>query len=327
MSYLNIENLSKQYDEKNIALKQVGFSLGKGEVVSVLGESGSGKSTLLKIIAGLETQDEGRVFLADEKILNPSEKLVAGYDEIKLIHQQYKLYLNSTVEENIGRPLLLYDKEYRKERVEEILEMLNLSDFRHKYPKQLSGGQQQKVAIGRALSIEPEVLLLDEPFSSLDTIQKRVLIEELRHIFVDSEMTVVFVTHDLDDALLMSKKLFILKSGELVQHGSPKEIFRNPKNLYTAQLFSHLNPLPQNEGAYLRPSDVKIEESGLLKAEIITAQYLIHYTQLTVRLEESGVVWKIEDQERLYKKGDVIQLSFLEDNIISFEKSGENVLA
>ncbi|MBT0811184.1 ABC transporter ATP-binding protein [Litoribacter ruber] len=319
MSYLKIDNISKQYDEKNIALRQVGFALKKGEVVSVLGESGSGKSTLLRIIAGLEIQDEGRVYLEDEKILNPAEKLVAGYDEIKLIHQQYKLYLNSTVEENIGRPLLLYDKDYRRERVEEILQMLNLHAFRHKLPKQLSGGQQQKVAIGRALSIEPEVLLLDEPFSSLDTIQKRELIEELRHIFEDSDMTVIFVTHDLDDALLMSKKLFILKDGELVQKGAPRDIFRKPKNLYTAQLFSHLNPIPGNGEAFIRPSDVKIEKvDGRLEAEIISAQYLIHYTQLTVRLKDSDVIWKVEDQNRLYQKGDYIGLSFQEENIISF---------
>jgi ABC-type sugar transport system ATPase subunit len=327
MTYLRIQDISKQYDEKNIALTDVDFSLEKGEVISVLGESGSGKSTLLNIIAGLETQDKGRVYLADEKILNPSEKLVSGYDEIKLIHQQYHLYPNSTVEENIGRPLLLYDKKYRKERVEEILEMLNLTQHRDKLPKYLSGGQQQKVAIGRALSIEPEVLLLDEPFSSLDTIQKRDLIEEMRHLFEDSEMTVIFVTHDLDDALLMSKELYILQKGRLVQHGSPREIFRKPKNLYTAQLFSHLNPIPGNDGAYIRPSDIKVEEDGMLKARVLADQYLIHYTQLTVILEDSRMVWKVEDQERLYRKGDRIKLSYLEGHTISFEKEGQNKAA
>jgi len=322
MSYLRIDNISKQYDKQHIALKDVGFSLQKGAVISVLGESGSGKTTLLKIIAGLEVQDQGAVYLEGEKILNPTEKLVSGYDEIKLIHQNHHLYPNSTVEENIGRPLLLYDKDYRRERVEEILRMLNLTAHRHKLPKAMSGGQQQKVAIGRALSIEPEVLLLDEPFSSLDAIQKRDLIEELRQLFEDMEMTVIFVTHDLDDALLMSKELYILQQGRLVQQGVPGDIFRNPKNLYTAQLFSHLNPMPGEEGKFIRPSDIKISQGEGLEATVLADQYLIHFTQLTVKLSGSGLLWKVEDQERIYRKGDKVRLSFREEHVIDFEGSG-----
>jgi len=319
MSYLHISDLSKKYEEGFQALKEVTFSLAKGDVVSMIGESGSGKSTLLRIIAGLEVQEVGEVHLGDTKILNPAQKLVSGYDEIKLIHQDNHLYPNSTVEENISRPLLMYDKEYRKERVEAVLRLLNLNPFRDKFPRQLSGGQQQKVAIGRALIIEPEVLLLDEPFSSLDTIQKRELIEEMRHIFEDTEMTVIFVTHDLDDALLMSKSLYILQKGELVQHGTPGEIFRKPQNLYTAQLFSHLNPLGKNGEGYIRPSDVRLSSHGNgWPGKVVNSQYLIHYNLLTVELEKKNAFWKIEDFERKYGRGEKVFLKFEEEKVIKF---------
>jgi len=319
MNYLQISNLSKKYEGGFEALKEVSFSLEKGDVVSMIGESGSGKSTLLRIIAGLEVQDGGEVHLGDIKILNPAQKLVSGYDEIKLIHQDNHLYPNSTVEENISRPLLLYDKEYRKERVETVLRLLNLNAFRDKFPRQLSGGQQQKVAIGRALIIEPEVLLLDEPFSSLDTIQKRELIEEMRHIFEDTEMTVIFVTHDLDDALLMSKSLYILQKGELVQHGTPSEIFRKPQNFYTAQLFSHLNPLGKNGEGYIRPSDVRLSSNGKGRAaKVVNSQYLVHYNLLTVKLKNGDTLWKIEDFERKYGKGESVFLIFEEEKVINF---------
>ena len=318
MSYLHISDLSKKYEEGFQALKEVSFSLAKGEVVSMIGESGSGKSTLLRIIAGLEVQDAGEVHLGDTKILNPTQKLVSGYDEIKLIHQDNHLYPNSTVEENISRPLLMYDKEYRKERVEAVLKLLNLNVFRDKFPRQLSGGQQQKVAIGRALIIEPEVLLLDEPFSSLDTIQKRELIEEMRHIFEDTDMTVIFVTHDLDDALLMSKSLYILQKGMLVQHGTPNEIFRKPENLYTAQLFSHLNPL--NGEGFIRPSDISLTSSGKgLVGKVMNSQYLVHYNLLTVKLEKENVLWKIEDFKREYGKGEVVFINYEEEKVIKFK--------
>lgn len=319
MNYLKISNLSKKYDNGPAALQDISFTLEKGEVVSMIGESGSGKSTLLRLIAGLEIQDAGEVYLEDKKILNPSQKLVSGYDEIKLIHQDHHLFPNSTVEENIARPLLLYNKDYRNERVEVILQMLNLVSFRDKYPRQLSGGQQQKIAIGRALSIEPEVLLLDEPFSSLDAIQKRELIEELRHIFEDNNMTVIFVTHDLDDALLMSKSLYVLQKGKLVQQGTPNEIFRKPENLYTAQLFSHLNPLGKNGEGYIRPSDISLSSSGKgLAGKVINSQYLIHFNLLTVQLDGQSGFWKIEDFQRKYGKGERVYIEYEEEKVIKF---------
>jgi len=317
MSYLQISAISKKYEKGYDALMDVSLSLDKGKVLSMIGESGSGKSTLLRIIAGLEVQDRGEVYLGETKILNPSQKLVSGYDEIKLIHQGNHLYPNSTVEENISRPLLMYDKDYRNERVEQILEMLNLASFRNKYPRQLSGGQQQKVAIGRAMSIEPEVLLLDEPFSSLDTIQKRELIEELRVLFEQMEMTVIFVTHDLDDALMMSGDLVILQKGEVVQEGKANDIFRKPANHYTAKLFSDLNPIEGKDETFIRPMDIVIKKDGSMKGKVLEKQFLVHYNQLLVLLDGGGK-WKVEDKDRVWYVGAELYLDWDKGKEITF---------
>jgi iron(III) transport system ATP-binding protein len=321
MNFLSIQQLYKQYSKENIALENFSLEVSKGSIWSLVGESGSGKSTLLELIAGLKVQDQGAVYLKGRKILNPEEELVAGYDEIQLIHQQNNLYPNSTVEENISRPLLQYDKRYKEERVEILLDMLHLHHHRKKLPKQLSGGQQQKVAIGRALSIEPEILLLDEPFSSLDNIQKRELIEELKAMFEKLEVTVIFVTHDMDDAMTMTDQLCILKKGRLIQKGLAHQLYERPENRYVAKLFSELNPLPKQPNTYVRPSDLMLlnEPNGIV-GEVHSKQFLVSYNRLTILLREFDLEWKVEDRERRYKKGDRIFLGYEEDKVLKFLK-------
>lgn len=318
MSYLKIERISKSYQEGIHALKSISLSVEKGKVVSLVGESGSGKSTLLRIVAGLESRNTGEVFLDGMRIQNPKEKLVPGYDEIQLVHQDYHLYPNSTVEENIARPLLQYDKQYKDKRVATILNLLGLDSFKDKLPRQLSGGQQQKVAIGRALSLEPQVILLDEPFSSLDTIQRRELISELKSLFLQLGITVLFVTHDLDDALQMTDFLVIMQHGDFIQKGSPEQIFSTPKSLYAAKLFSHLNPVPGKQKTYVRPSDLHLFKSSGLSAKVMERQYLVHYNLLSVRLND-GTIWKVEDKKRIFEVGDRAFLKWEEGKEISFK--------
>lgn len=317
MTYLNIDSIQKTYRKDDFVLKNFSLKIPKGKIISLVGESGSGKSTLLRIIAGLENRDSGEIFLDGTRILNPIENLVPGFEEIQLVFQEYHLYPKSTVEQNISRPLLLFEKEYRKSRVEKLLRLLGLEIHRDKLPKQLSGGQQQKVAIGRALSLEPQVLLLDEPFSSLDTIQRRELISELKTMFDQLGVTVIFVTHDLDDALQMTDHLVILQKGKLIQKGAAKEIFEKPKNLYAAKLFSHLNPIPDKTKTYIRPSDVQLFKTSGVPAKIIERKYLVHYNQLTVKLP-GGEQWLIEDKKRIFEVGDRVFLKWNESSEIKF---------
>jgi iron(III) transport system ATP-binding protein len=315
MSYFSIQNVSKSYDSQK-ALHDFSLNLDKGQFLAVVGESGSGKSTLLRIMAGLEVQDSGTVHLGQDEILNPKKKLVSGYHEIKLIHQDFHLYPNINVEENISRTLLHFEKEYAKNRVETLLRLLGLKEFRDRLPRQLSGGQQQKVAIAKALSVEPEILLLDEPFSSLDTIQKHKLITELKELFREMGTTVIFVTHDLDDALRLTDNLLILQKGKVVQKGNSQELCQHPKTRYIARLFSPINLIPDREFSYVRPSDVKLRSKGEFLGHVVDSRFLVHFNSLQVRLKNSGQLWEVDDPLRKYQAGDRVYLSFEEGKVL-----------
>lgn len=315
MSYFSIQNITKSYVGKTV-LHPFNLELEKGEIISIVGETGSGKSTLLRIMAGLEVQDLGNIKLRMKEILNPSQKIVSGYHEIKLIHQDFHLYPNINVAENIARTLLHFDKEYAKYRLETVLKLLGLTEFRDRMPHQLSGGQQQKVAIAKALSVEPEILLLDEPFSSLDTIQKYRLIYELKEIFLKMGTTVIFVTHDLDDALRLTDELIILQKGKVAQKGNSKELCLHPKTRYVARLFSPINAIPERKNHFIRPSDLKLRTKGMLLGHVLESRFLTHFNSLQVRLKNSGEIWEVDDPLRKYQVGDRVYISFEEAKLL-----------
>ena len=315
MTYFSIRAVSKTYESEK-ALFPFSLELAKGELLSIVGESGSGKSTLLRIMAGLEVQDEGEVWLKENEILNPKQKLVSGYDEIKLIYQNFHLYPNSTVRENITRPLLKYDAAYRENRVTELMNLLGLVELADRFPRELSGGQQQKVAIAKAFGVEPDVLLLDEPFSNLDSIQTAKLITELKDLFKQLGTTVVLVTHDLNDALKLTDNLLILKKGKVVQKGSSQKLCQEPKSKYVARLFSIINRLPNQEYSYIRASDVKLRTSRGILAHVEDLRFLVHYNSLKVKIKESGQIWEVDDPQRRFQIGDRVYLSWDEQKLM-----------
>lgn len=318
MSYFKIQEVSKSYTAQP-ALHPISISLNRGDFLSIVGESGSGKSTLLRIMAGLEEQDSGKVFLEGMEILSPKHKVVAGYPEIKLIYQDFHLFPNSTVAENIARPLLQFDKSYAKQRVELLIQMLGLQPFRDRFPRELSGGQKQKVAIANGLSVEPEVLLLDEPFGSLDTIQKQRLIIDLKATLEGIGTTVVFVTHDLDDALRLTDNLLILQKGKVVQEGNSRHLCEYPKSKYIAQLFSSINSISKEENTFIRPSDVKLKTANGLLAHVEDLRFLVHFNSLQIRIKESGELWEVDDPQRKYQKGDRVYLTWDEGRVMTLK--------
>lgn len=315
MSYFSLRHISKDYAFQT-AIQDFTLELKKGEMVAIVGESGSGKSSLLRIAAGLLEQTSGEVCLNDVQILNPSQKLVAGYDEIKLIHQDYQLFPSVSVEENINRPLLHFDPQYRKERIHRLLSQFGLIHYKERLPRQLSGGQQQKVAIAQALAVEPEVLLLDEPFSHLDAIQKRKLILELKELLQELGCTVIFVTHDLDDALRLTDSVVILQKGKIVQKGNSRELCEHPKSRYVARLFSSINLIPDRFNSFIRPADVRLRSKGGLLGHVVDKRFLVHYNTLMVRLKNGGDIWEIDDPARKYEIGDRVHLHFDEEKVL-----------
>lgn len=245
---LSVHTVSKAYPgEKLGAVNNVSFEMQAGEVLSFVGESGSGKSTLLHMLAGLLKPDVGEIVFQGIPLENPEEQLIAGNSGIKMVFQDFDLMPSMTVAENLRYPLLVYDKEYTKERVQELLELCNIEDLAARLPNELSGGQQQRVALARALADEPELLLMDEPFSQLDPINKSQLLREVLRIIKAAGVGLVFVTHDTRDALMISDRIAFLKAGVLEQEGSPIELYRNPGNLEIARFFGDINVFYEKE--------------------------------------------------------------------------------
>lgn len=238
MAKIQLENIYKEYDNKDV-LKNISITINEGELVALLGSSGSGKTTILHGISGIISFDEGNVLIND-KIMNqvPIEKRNAV-----LVDQNLLLFPHMTVESNIafGLKMRKKDKSYIKKKVDELIELVELQGHEEKFPSELSGGQKQRVAIARALAIEPNVLLLDEPFSKLDINLRKNMQIFVRKLQKKLNMTTILVTHDKEEALSMSDKVALLIDGEIKQYGKPYEIYEKPVSREVSEFFGLRN--------------------------------------------------------------------------------------
>ena len=239
-----IRGLSKWFGPEQI-LDDVGFSIGEGESLVLLGPSGSGKSTTLRLIAGLETPDSGEIFLRGKRI----EHLRARDRNIGVIFQNYALFPRMTVAENIGFGLRIrkWGKKKRGEVVDRLLDLTGLQEQRDKFPSQISGGQQQRVAIARALAYEPDLLLFDESFSALDPQTRTGLRREIRALLRKLGIPALFITHDQEEAMEMGDQIAILNRGRLEQLGAPDEVYNDPQTEFVATFLGAANVV---EGAW-----------------------------------------------------------------------------
>lgn len=276
---IKLSKISKTYDNGVSALAHVTFEVDRGQVVYILGESGSGKSTLLKIMAGLEDADKGEVRVDDEEITGPSQNLVPGYDNLAYVPQDFKLQQFWTVGDNIGKKISHYPVEDKHDRIDELLQLCKLQEYADRYPRELSGGQQQRVAMAAAVSDEPDVVLLDEPFSNLDLPMKAEVRKEIIGMLRDLGITVILVSHDPAEALGVADRILILNKGKLEQHGSPVEVYQKPKSLYAAKFLGPINEITIGKKKQLvRPEDLIIESKGDLEAEVVESIFMgMHY--------------------------------------------------
>ena len=270
---LEVKNISFVYIE-NMVLKNVSFTIKQGENIAVIGESGCGKSTLLKLIYGLYDLDEGEISYDNKQILGPKSNLIPGEDYIKFLAQDFDLMPYISVEENVGKYLSNIYKDKKAARVHELLEMVEMTDFAKVKAKYLSGGQQQRVALAKVLALEPKVLLLDEPFSQIDTFRKNVLRRNLFSYLKEKQITCIMATHDSADALSFSDEIIVLREGELLAKAKSADLYKNSKNKYIASLFGEVNELklaqllenyPEEETLLLYPHQLKVVENGFLK--------------------------------------------------------------
>ncbi|KAB8316626.1 sulfate ABC transporter ATP-binding protein [Tolypothrix campylonemoides VB511288] len=267
-----VENVSKQFGSFK-AVDQVSLEVKSGSLVALLGPSGSGKSTLLRLIAGLELPDTGRIFLTGKDATYQSVQ----QRNIGFLFQHYALFKHLTVRQNIafGLEIRKATKTKVKERVEELLDLVQLRGLGDRYPSQLSGGQRQRVALARALAVEPEVLLLDEPFGALDAKVRKDLRAWLRRLHDEVHVTTVFVTHDQEEAMEVSDQVVVMNEGRVEQIGTPAEIYDYPATAFVMSFIGPVNVLPstaqifQSNGfdsthpeTFLRPSDIIVETTA-----------------------------------------------------------------
>src|SRR4051794_39378215 len=244
---IQVANVSKNFGDF-AALKDVSVKIPTGSLTALLGPSGGGKSTLLRVIAGLETPDAGLVEIegVDATSLPPQRRGVG------FVFQHYAAFKHMTVERNVGFGLSIRHKpkDEIKARVRELLELVHLEQFAHRYPSQLSGGQRQRMALARALAVEPKVLLLDEPFGALDAQVRKELRAWLRRLHDQVNVTTVFVTHDQEEAMEVADEIVVMAEGEVKQIGSPDELYERPSSDF---VMSFLGPVTRIGGGAGRP--------------------------------------------------------------------------
>ncbi|MFY0651927.1 MAG: ABC transporter ATP-binding protein [Cyclobacteriaceae bacterium] len=260
-----VKGLSKVFSSGVKAADGISFKIKEGEIISVLGESGSGKSTLLRLLAGLEDADNGSITVGEEKITGPKDNLVPGYDFITLVYQDFNLQRFKTVAQNIATEVYFLDPDRRERHIKKLLRICLLTDKAESLPDELSGGQQQRLAIAIALAKEPQVVLMDEPFSNLDSRLKFRIRQEVTSILKRAGVTVIMVSHDHADAMTLADRIMIMRRGKIIQVATPEQLYYKPKTEYAANFLGPMNYLFLNgdsEKTGVRPEQIKISRTG-----------------------------------------------------------------
>lgn len=335
MSYIEMKHIVKNYGATSV-LKGIDLEIEKGELVTLLGPSGCGKSTLLRCLAGLEEVTDGQIFLDGQEIttLEPRKR------EIGMVFQQYSLFPNMTVTQNVAFGMKLKKKPEAeiREKVKNILEIVGLSQQADRYPTQISGGQQQRAALARAIITEPKVLLLDEPLSAIDALLRRSLQNEIRRIQQELNITAVFVTHDQSEAMVMSDMIHLLYQGQIEQSAPPAEMYLHPKtrfaasfignyNIYTDVQFHQMTGLKlDREMLVFRPEAVMFCDPGRTEMNSYTMKGTIkseiaHGNVLRYTVDVNGVPVNVDtlfQGEERYEKGQECYLKIAEKDCISY---------
>ncbi|MDO7172076.1 ABC transporter ATP-binding protein [Mariniflexile sp. AS56] len=286
---LQVNNLTFQYKKKPV-LKNISFTVKPGEHYSIIGESGSGKSTLLKLIYGTYDLKEGHIFWKDQEILGPKHKLIIGPEYMKYVAQEFDLMPFITVAENIGAYLSNFYPEEKQARINELLDVVELQAYAHTKAKELSGGQKQRVAIAKAIAKQPEVLLLDEPFSHIDNFKKQSLRRSLFKYLKEKQITCIVATHDKDDVLSFSDHMMVLHDTKIIAENTPAELYKNPENKLIASFFDEFNII-ENYGI-VYANQLKIVENSNLKATVKQSYFKGNYYLIEADLDGNIVFFE-----------------------------------
>lgn len=300
---LQVKNISFSYN-KQVILENISFSVGAGDYMSIIGESGSGKSTLLKLLYGTYDLKKGQIFWKEQEILGPKYNLVVGPEFMKYVAQEFDLMPFISVSENIGAFLSNFYPEEKQERINELLDVVELMDFAHTKVKNLSGGQKQRVALARAIANQPEILLLDEPFSHIDNFKKQSLRRNLFKYLKEKNITCIVATHDKDDVLSFSDHMIVLHDAKIVANDTPKHLYENPRNALIASFFGEFNNLKSHGIVYAH--QLKVVDTSDLKAIVKSSYYKGNY--YLIEADSNGETVFFEHPNNI-AKGEQIYLS------------------
>ena len=343
MSNVKLINLTKKFGKVEV-LKNINLDIKEGEIISLLGPSGCGKSTTLKIIAGILDLDDGDILFDEKSVKN----VPTGKRDASIVFQDYLLFPHMNVFENIefGLKMKKINKKDRKEKVKELIDLVKLIGYENKYPSELSGGQQQRVAIARTLAINPKVLLLDEPFSNLDINLRNEMREFVSSLQKKLKITTILVTHDKEEALMMSDKIAVMLNGEIKQFDNPKTLYEKPKTKCVANIFGERNYIKGKIINNKFISDfIELDLSGfeLLEdmdsVELMIPQESINLYSLDIKkgingkiikrkyagektyyhIDINGLVLKSSVKDSSFNEGDIINIDIQKDKVIPFK--------
>jgi sulfate transport system ATP-binding protein len=315
---IDVREVSKRFGDF-VALEDVSITVSDGALTALLGPSGSGKSTLLRIIAGLESPDSGEVVIEGHDVTDaPARSRGVGF-----VFQHYAPFKHMTVHDNVafGLSVRKRPKDEIRARVEELLGLVRLGGLAGRYPSQLSGGQLQRMALARALAVQPRVLLLDEPFGALDARVRAELREWLRRLHEEIHVTTIFVTHDQEEAMEVAEQIVVMNAGRIEQAGAPRELYESPRNEF---VMSFVGPVNRLGDAFLRPHDIQIlpESDGTgTEALVERVVHLGFEVRVELKLHDGRDVWAQVTREVAH------ELELTEGQILSVRLPAPHVFA
>ncbi|MBN09098.1 MAG: hypothetical protein CMC79_01815 [Flavobacteriaceae bacterium] len=316
--YLEVKGLVKYYKKNIPIIKGLDFSVNKGEIISFIGESGSGKTTFLKCLSGLEKINEGSISLNGVRLNDNNTFVRAQERKISFVFQDYPLFPHFNLIENITLNL----KNNYENKLNFILELTNLGKLLDRYPHELSGGEQQRACIARALVREPDLLLLDEPFSNLDSNIKLSVREEIHKIVKETNTTTILVTHDINDSLNIADRILIFKAGVLQQYDNPENMYCKPANCYCAEILGELNQIDIDKKSYfLRPEKIKVVSKS--NDKVIVKKCFFQGKEYKIEGIFNGNIWHFFSPTPL-NQNQSVYIKYNNDDLIYFNSMCRN---
>lgn len=341
---IEVSAVTKRFSKSDVpAVSDLSFSINAGETLAILGPSGSGKTTTLRMIAGFEDPDSGEIRIGNKKVASAQFSIPIEKRGVGMVFQQFALFPHLTVEQNVAFGLTTTEKTEKSTKVNDALKLVGMAGYQKRYPHQLSGGQQQRVALARALAPQPIVLLMDEPFGSLDMSMRSVMRREVKSILEQTNTTTILVTHDKEEAFALADKLLLMNDGKLHQFGTPETIYHKPSNRFVAEFVGIANFIPATfsngnvvtelgtfpfagqipEGEFdllLRPDDIHLQSDVKAKNTVLKREFKGSDNLYHIQLASGRTLWTTEPSFPVLNNGESVSIKLTLAHIVLYPK-------